>query len=483
MDNRELKREPLSHCTLCSSGQLPVYICNLSFFQGDWSFRSWKKEIQFCPGPSGTGRRNSNLMRVLPEREEEKPILCGYFHGWKKKIQTCAGTSTAGRRKTKSVRVFPELEEENPILCAYFRGNSEFNYVWFFDILYLSFWNIDQRVDNALIEIIHLKTIILKNLFTIIILFFTLTAFSQTAKEHFEDGITKHNQQDFKGAIKEYNNAIKLDKEYTQAYYNRGTCALALKDFKSALLDFNKTIELDPQFVNAYYSRATVFVSQEKYIESLPDLDKTIEFDPAFSNALTLRGQIRAQTGNKKGACEDFNYAKQNGDKHADKYLSQFCGNEQQNGESLMLYWPEEENWKVGSSQENEQIAMLELIHTNETLENWTEIGTMMSIKGARNIPMEKAMNLMYEQSKQKSPKAKLTFIEKDENVEYPWIIFTIESPNFKNDRTPESQLWYVVQGKTALYTNFRAIKQATIPSDLKDKWIKFFKTGKIVNK
>jgi hypothetical protein len=106
-----------------------------------------------------------------------------------------------------------------------------------------------------------------------------------------------------------------------------------------------------------------------------------------------------------------------------------------------------------------------------------------MSIKGATNVPMDKAMNLMYEQAKQNSPKAKLTFIEKDESVEYPWIIFTIESPNFKNDKNPESQLWYIVQGKTSLYTNFRAIKQASIPDDLKEKWIKFFKTGKIVNK
>ncbi len=311
----------------------------------------------------------------------------------------------------------------------------------------------------------------------------TLSAFGQTSKEYLKSGIDKYNQQNFKGAIKDYSNAIKLDKGYVEAYYNRGICELALQGYKSAMSDFNKTLELDPKFVKAYYSRASVYVSQAKYIESLPDLDKTIELEPAFPNALTLRGQIRAQTGDKNGACIDFNEAKKLGDNQAEKYISQFCGNEQQSGESLLLDWPENENWKVGSSQENKEMAMLELIHTNETLENWTEIGTMMSIKGAKNIPMDKAMNLMFEQSKQNSPNAKLTFIEKDESVEYPWIIFTIESPQFKNDKTPESQLWYIVQGKTSLYTSFRAVKQATIPDDLKVKWIGFFKTGKIVNK
>jgi len=291
----------------------------------------------------------------------------------------------------------------------------------------------------------------MRNIITSFILILSTTIFGQTSTEFLENGIAKHEKQDFKGAIKDYTKAIKADKKNKDAYFNRGTCELALKDFKTAMSDFNKTIKLDPKFVKAYYSRATVFVSQQKYKEALPDLDITIELNSKLPNVLTLRGQIRAQTGNKEGACEDFNQAKKIGDSQAHKYLSQFCGNEQQLGESLSLHWPEDENWKIGSKQENEQMDMLELIHSDETLENWTEFRSMISVKGAKNIPMDKAMNLMFEQSKENSPKAKLTFIEKEESIEYPWIIFTIECPNFKNDKTPESQLWYVVQGKTSL--------------------------------
>jgi len=42
---------------------------------------------------------------------------------------------------------------------------------------------------------------------------------------------------------------------------------------------------------------------------------------------LTLCGQICALTGDKSGACEGFNKAKTNGDKQADNYLEQYCGN------------------------------------------------------------------------------------------------------------------------------------------------------------
>lgn len=321
----------------------------------------------------------------------------------------------------------------------------------------------------------------MKAFITIIFLLATMTAFGQTAQEYLDSGIEKHDKQDYKGALKDYDKAIKADDKLAVAYFNRGTIKLGTHDLKGALADFNKTISLDGKFVQAYYSRATVYVSQEKYKEAMPDLNKVIEIEEEFPNALTLRGQLHFALQDKKASCKDFQRAKEIGDPAADKYLSQFCGNEQQGGESLMLDWPEQENWKVANSQENEQMMMIELVRNHETLENWTEIGTMQSIKRVTGIPMDEAMNLMYEQAKQACPKAKLNFIEKEETVEYPWVIFTIECASYKDSKTAESQLWYIVQGKTALYTNFRAIKEATIPEDTKKKWIDFFKGGKVL--
>lgn len=311
----------------------------------------------------------------------------------------------------------------------------------------------------------------------------SLTALGQTTQDYLQSGLSKNKQHDFKGAIIDFDKVIKADNVNKQAFYYRGNCELSLGDFKSALKDINKAIELDPNYVAAYYDKAAVFASQQKYNEALLNLDKTIELDKTFPDALTLRGQLRYSTGNKSGACDDFLAAKAIGDKQVDKYITKFCGNEQQTGESLLLDWPNNEYWKIGDDQENSQQHVIDIIHENETIDKWTELGNMTSIKGVTNIPMDKAMNMMFNQAKQNSPKSKLAFIEKDENTEYPWIIFTIESPSFINDKTPESQLWYIIQGKQALYTNFRAIKQSTIPEELKTKWTIFFKSGKIVNK
>ncbi len=325
----------------------------------------------------------------------------------------------------------------------------------------------------------------MKKVFLILLVaFINININAQTSDEFLNSGIDKHNNKDYKGALIDYSKAIKKDKNNAFAYYNRGLIELATNDLKSALSDFNKTIELKNTYVDAYYSRATVYVNMKDYKKAISDLDLVINENEKFPNALTLRGQLHFGMENKVACCKDFERAKQIGDKSADQYLSKYCGNKQQGGESLSLHWPEAENWKLENTQENEQMMMIELLRSEETFDNWTEIGTMMSIKGATNIPMDNAMNMMFEEAQKNGINSKLTFIEKDESCEFPWILFKIETPKYrKGDKRPESQLWYIVQGKTSLYTNFRAVKEKEISKELETKWINFFKTGKVIYK
>jgi hypothetical protein len=111
--------------------------------------------------------------------------------------------------------------------------------------------------------------------------------------------------------------------------------------------------------------------------------------------------------------------------------------------ENLMIHWPEEYEWKVGSNQEGASVHFIELVPGKEDISDWSIIGTMMSIKGAKNIPMDVAMDLMYQEALKNAPKAKLTLIEKYEEGKNHWVIFKIEAKEFKNDEVPESQLYY----------------------------------------
>lgn len=321
----------------------------------------------------------------------------------------------------------------------------------------------------------------MRNLITIILLTLTLSGASQTAQEYLNKGIEKHNNNDFKGALREYNKAIVKDNKLTVAYYNRGVVKIQINNYNGALEDLNKVIKLDENYIDAYYNIALVYVNTEEYKKAIKYLDKVIEMDESFPHALTLRGQIHISSGNNDKGCQDFQKAKLNSDPEASQFLKQYCDSQELTGEMMMLDWPDSENWKVANSQDNDQMMMIELLRNNETFENWTEIGTMQSIKGATGLQMDKAMNLMYEQAKESCPDATLNFIEKNENVEFPWIIFTINCESYIDTKEPESQLYYIVQGKTALYINFRALREPTLNEEIKNKWINFFKTGKVV--
>jgi hypothetical protein len=149
--------------------------------------------------------------------------------------------------------------------------------------------------------------------------------------------------------------------------------------------------------------------------------------------------------------------------------------------DNLKINWPEEYEWKIGSNQETEQIHFIEIIPGNESIDNWTIIGTMTSMKGVTNVPMDAAINLMFDQTKAIAPKAKLTIIEKNETDPNHWAIFKIESPRFTDDKNPESQLYYIIQGKYSLYSNFVAIKEKELSADFVNEWITVFKASEFV--
>jgi hypothetical protein len=150
--------------------------------------------------------------------------------------------------------------------------------------------------------------------------------------------------------------------------------------------------------------------------------------------------------------------------------------------ESLKIIWLERYEWKLLSNQDDGAMHIVEIVPGKEKGKEWTMLGQMLSIKGAVNIPMETAQNMMLEQSKANSPNAKLTVLEKDEADEFPWILFKIENRDTVSEKKPESQLWYIRQGKTALFVNFIAVKEQELKAGFVTEWSSVFKASEVVN-
>ena len=167
----------------------------------------------------------------------------------------------------------------------------------------------------------------MKKIVFVLAFVFSKILFGQTSFDYLQKGLTKQKQNNLKGAIKDYNTAIRKDRSNMVAYYNRGYCEFLLKKYKSSFYDLKKVTELDPNFVRAYVLRAKIYSHFNEDSAALPDLDKAIELNPTFPHVLTLRGKIRVATGNQQGACEDFNRAKLIDDKEADQLLFLYCTN------------------------------------------------------------------------------------------------------------------------------------------------------------
>ena len=136
--------------------------------------------------------------------------------------------------------------------------------------------------------------------------FFAQVVSAETAKEWSNKGISFAMSGEYERAIEDFNKAIELDVNYTEAYLYRGSAYDELKEYERAIEDYNKTIELDVNYTKAYYARGLVYDELMQYERAIEDFNKTIELDPNFAGAYNNRGLAYARSGHYEIAMVDF---------------------------------------------------------------------------------------------------------------------------------------------------------------------------------
>ncbi|WP_460205504.1 tetratricopeptide repeat protein [Scytonema sp. NUACC21] len=84
----------------------------------------------------------------------------------------------------------------------------------------------------------------------------TVTTIAQDSVYFLNRGRYRFQRKDYKGAIEDFNQAIILNPNNANAYYNRGLLLRELGDALSAVLDFDRALQLNPRHANAYFHRA-----------------------------------------------------------------------------------------------------------------------------------------------------------------------------------------------------------------------------------
>jgi len=120
-------------------------------------------------------------------------------------------------------------------------------------------------------------------------------------------GIYKKRQGDVKGALADYEMAIRSNAAYPNGYLGRGNIYFDAGQDDKALVDYNKVAELDPKRGHNYSARGAVYAKKGQYDLALKDLSKAIQFEPYLSAAYSNRALVYLNNGNPDLAITDIN--------------------------------------------------------------------------------------------------------------------------------------------------------------------------------
>lgn len=149
--------------------------------------------------------------------------------------------------------------------------------------------------------------------------------------------------------------------------------------------------------------------------------------------------------------------------------------------EIYQLEWPAGEVWRTADREETDRLLRIEMVRTSDSPEYQADRIVMTSHKGMQKMDVENIMRALYQERLKDCYTARLSVIDKDLGSEFPWVIFAIECKVQDNGAPGECQIWQVVQGKFALYTNVRSFRSTPVPEETKQKTASLFKTGRIV--
>ena len=87
-----------------------------------------------------------------------------------------------------------------------------------------------------------------------------------------QQGQSQLHEQDYRGAITTFTEAIILSPKSAEPYFNRGLVRFELEDELGALEDFDDAVERNPKFAKAYLYRGSVLLSLGDQSNGLLDI-------------------------------------------------------------------------------------------------------------------------------------------------------------------------------------------------------------------
>ncbi|MBD2121353.1 tetratricopeptide repeat protein [Trichocoleus sp. FACHB-262] len=127
---------------------------------------------------------------------------------------------------------------------------------------------------------------------------------------YFYIGNSHSHKSDYKNAITNYTESLKLEPDYAVTYYNRGIAYAEQGNYTQAMADYNQSLKLRPDYADAYNNRGNVYAKQGNYTQAIADYSQSLKQAPDLAaDAYSNRGLAYAEQGNYTQAMADYNQA------------------------------------------------------------------------------------------------------------------------------------------------------------------------------
>ena len=114
-------------------------------------------------------------------------------------------------------------------------------------------------------------------------------------------------QKDTVAARADIDRALQINKNAVNAYVMRADIAISsAQDYREALEDMNQAIRLQPKFTGFYINRAFLRYMTDDFNGAFADYDYALQLDPQNETALFNRGMLRAEVQDRNRAIDDF---------------------------------------------------------------------------------------------------------------------------------------------------------------------------------
>ena len=125
-------------------------------------------------------------------------------------------------------------------------------------------------------------------------------------KEILKLGVQNQKEKNFKEAIKNYENIIKIDPSIVFAYHNLGLIYVETENIDLAKKNFLLAIKINPLFIYSYINLGILFQNEGQKEKAIECFEKIIEIDPKNISGYNNLGLVNASLGKYKKAIKNY---------------------------------------------------------------------------------------------------------------------------------------------------------------------------------